>query len=202
MSTKVTGEQIKTLRNQTGAGMMACKEALKESSGDIDKAIEYLRKKGLASAEKKQSRAAKEGAIVSYIHTGGRLGVLLEINCETDFVARRIEFQQLAQNIAMQVAASPSVQYTSVENIPPQIIERERNIELEKEDISNKPEEIRNKIVDGRIQKTLSSFVLMDQAYIKDPTITIDELVKRSISLLGENIKVARFSRFVLGETT
>mmetsp|Transcript_1694 Transcript_1694/g.5868 ORF Transcript_1694/g.5868 Transcript_1694/m.5868 type:complete len:203 (+) Transcript_1694:910-1518(+) len=201
MSTKVTGDQIKTLRNQTGAGMMACKEALTESSGDIDKAIEYLRKKGLASAEKKQSRAAKEGAIVSYIHTGGRLGVLLEINCETDFVARRVEFQQLAQNIAMQVAASPTVQYTSVDNIPSQIIERERSIELEKEDISNKPEEIRNKIVDGRIQKTLSSFVLMDQPYIKDPAITIDELVKRHISLLGENIKVARFARFVLGET-
>jgi len=200
MSTKVTGDQIKTLRNQTGAGMMACKEALKESSGNIDKAIEYLRKKGLASAEKKQSRTAKEGAIVSYIHTGGRLGVLLEINCETDFVARRVEFQQLAQNIAMQVAASPSVQYTTVDDIPLPIVERERNIELQKEDISNKPQEIRDKIIDGRIQKTLSSFVLMDQPYIKDPTITIDELVKRNISLLGENIKVARFSRFVLGE--
>jgi elongation factor Ts len=198
---KVSSEQIKALRSQTGAGMMNCKEALVETDGDIQKAIDYLRKKGLASAEKKQSRKAREGLIVSYIHTGSRLGILLEINCETDFVARQAVFQELAHDLAMQVAASPSVEYVSVDSLPEDLIQRERSIELEKEDIRNKPEEIKNKIVDGRIQKTLKTFVLLEQPYIKDSSIIIDELIKRKIALLGENIRVARFVRFVLGET-
>lgn len=198
---KISSEQIKDLRSQTGAGMMNCKEALVQTEGDIPKAIDYLRKKGLASAEKKQSRKAREGLIVSYIHTGSRLGILLEVNCETDFVARQAEFQQLAQDLAMQVAASPSVDYVSVDSLPADLIERERAIELEKEDLRTKPEEIKQKIVDGRIQKTLKTFVLLEQPYIKDSSILIDELIKRKIALLGENIRVARFVRFVLGET-
>jgi elongation factor Ts len=198
---KVSSEQIKALRSQTGAGMMNCKEALVETDGNIEKAIDYLRKKGLASAEKKQSRKAREGLIVSYIHTGSRLGILLEINCETDFVARQAVFQELAHELAMQVAASPSVEYVSVDSLPEDLIQRERSIELDKEDIRNKPEEIKNKIVDGRIQKTLKTFVLLEQPYIKDSSIIIDELIKRKIALLGENIRVARFVRFVLGET-
>jgi len=198
---KISSEQIKALRSQTGAGMMNCKEALVQTEGDISQAIDYLRKKGLASAEKKQSRKAREGLIVSYIHTGSRLGILLEVNCETDFVARQAEFQQLAQDLAMQVAASPSVDYVSVDSLPADLIERERAIELDKEDLRTKPEEINQKIVDGRIQKTLKTFVLLEQPYIKDSSILIDELIKRKIALLGENIRVARFVRFVLGET-
>jgi len=198
---KISSEQIKALRSQTGAGMMNCKEALVQTEGDISQAIDYLRKKGLASAEKKQSRKAREGLIVSYIHTGSRLGILLEVNCETDFVARQAEFQQLAQDLAMQVAASPSVDYVSVDSLPADLIERERAIELDKEDLRTKPEEIKQKIVDGRIQKTLKTFVLLEQPYIKDSSILIDELIKRKIALLGENIRVARFVRFVLGET-
>src|SRR6476659_3543118 len=181
--------------------MMNCKEALVQTEGDISQAMDYLRKKGLASAEKKQSRKAREGLIVSYIHTGSRLGILLEVNCETDFVARQAEFQQLAQDLAMQVAASPSVDYVSVDSLPADLIERERAIELDKEDLRTKPEEIKQKIVDGRIQKTLKTFVLLEQPYIKDSSILIDELIKRKIALLGENIRVARFVRFVLGET-
>lgn len=201
MSTKVTNEQIKELRNQTGAGMMSCKQALVENNGNIEKAIEYLRIKGLASAEKKQSRTAHEGLIVSYIHNGSRLGVLLEINCETDFVSRRPEFQSLAQDIAMQIAACPNVDYISINDISEKIKEKEKTIELEKEDIKNKPETIKTKIVEGRVQKTLSSFTLLEQPFIKDPTVTIDELIKKNIALVGENIKVKRFVRFVLGET-
>jgi len=200
MSTKVTNEQIKDLRSQTGAGMMACKHALVENDGNIEKAIEYLRIKGLASAEKKQSRTAYEGLITSYIHNGSRLGVLIEINCETDFVSRRPEFQILAQDIAMQIAACPNVEYVSLNDINEELKEKEKAIEFEKEDIKNKPESIRTKIVEGRVQKTLSSFTLLEQPFIKDPTITIDELIKKNIALVGENIKVKRFVRFVLGE--
>jgi len=200
MSTKVTGDQIKNLRDLTGAGVMACKEALKETEGDINKAVSFLRKKGLASAEKKQSRQAKEGSIISYIHTGGRLGVLVEVNCETDFVARRTEFQQLGQNIAMQIAACPSVNYVSMEDIPEEVKANEVAIEESKEDVSKAPEEIRQKILEGRVSKTLSSFVLLKQPFIKDPTLTIDQLIKQNITLVGENIRVARFTRFVLGE--
>jgi elongation factor Ts len=200
MSTKVTNEQIKILRGITGAGMMSCKDALVENDGNIEKAIEYLRKKGLASAEKKQARTAKEGIITSYIHTGSKLGVLVELNCETDFVARRSEFQQLAQDIAMQIAANPMVEYVSIEDIPEEIKNKEKSIELEKDDIKDKPLPIKEKIVEGRIQKTLSSAVLLDQPFIKDPSIKIDELLKRNISLVGENIKVSRFVRFILGE--
>ena len=150
----ISTEQIKLLREKTGAGMLNCKNALTETNGDFQKAIEFLRQKGLASAEKKLTRNAKQGIITSYIHTGSKIGVLLELNCETDFVARRIEFQNLAKNIAMQVAASPSITYVSVNQIPKEIWESEMKIELEREDLKNKPDSIKQSIVKGRVEKT------------------------------------------------
>lgn len=200
MSIEISPKLVKELREKTGAGMMSCKKALQESDGDFEKAIETLRQKGLASADKKAGRQASEGLIESYIHTGGKLGVLVEVNCETDFVARRPEFQELAKNIAMQIAASPSVNYVSVMDIPSEVVEREKSIEAGKEDLINKPEAIRDKIVEGRIEKLLKTQSLLDQAFIRDPNQTIEELIKQTIATLGENIKVARFTRFQLGE--
>nr|QUE28988.1 tsf [Madagascaria erythrocladioides] len=199
MSSDISAQTVKELRDKTGAGMMDCKKALQAAKGDIAQALESLRLKGLASADKKSSRKAAEGIIDSYIHTGGKIGVLLEVNCETDFVARRIEFQNLVKNIAMQIAASPTVEYVSTNDIPSDTIENERRIEALKEDLANKPEQIRDKIVEGRIQKRLKELCLIDQPFIKDQDITIEELVKQNIALLGENIKVARFERFTLG---
>ncbi|MGK7924480.1 MAG: translation elongation factor Ts [Spirulina sp.] len=191
---------IKELREKTGAGMMKCKTALIESDGDLEKAAEWLRKKGMVSAGKKSGRVTAEGLVGSYIHTGGRVGVLVEVNCETDFVARREEFQELVRNIAMQVAACPNVEYVKVDDIPKDFIEKEKAIEMGREDLASKPEKIREKIVDGRISKRLKEVSLIDQPYIKDQSITIEELVKQTIAQLGENIQVRRFSRFVLGE--
>jgi elongation factor Ts len=164
------------------------------------KAMETLRQKGLASANKKSSRIATEGVIESYIHMGGKLGVIVEVNCETDFVARRAEFQDLAKNIAMQIAASPSVEYITLQSIPTDIVEKEKDIESSKDDLAKKPLEIKEKIVEGRIQKRLKEMTLLDQIYIRDSSITIDELIKQNIAKLGENIQVRRFERFVLGE--
>lgn len=200
MSLEISPKLVKELREKTGAGMMNCKKALQESEGDFEKAVESLRQKGLASADKKVGRKASEGLIEAYIHTGGKLGVLVEVNCETDFVARRPEFQQLAKNIAMQIAACPSVNYVSVEDIPAEVREIERNIEASKEDLSTKPEAIRFKIVEGRMDKILKMQSLLDQPFIRDNNQTIEELVKQTISLLGENIKISRFIRFQLGE--
>ena len=200
MSVEISSKLVKELREKTGAGMMNCKKALQESEGDFEKAVESLRQKGLASADKKAGRQASEGLIESYIHTGGKLGVLVEINCETDFVARRPEFQQLAKNIAMQVAASPTVNFVSVNDIPTEVIEREKNIEAGKDDLANKPEQIRLKIVDGRIDKILKTQSLLDQPFLRDNTQTVEEVIKQTISQLGENIKISRFIRFQLGE--
>jgi elongation factor Ts len=200
MSIEISSKLVKELREKTGAGMMNCKKALQETEGNFEKAVESLRQKGLASADKKADRKASEGIIESYIHTGAKLGVLVEVNCETDFVARRTEFQELTKNIAMQIAACPSINYVSLNNIPSEIIEKERFIESGKEDLINKPVEIKEKILDGRVQKILKMQSLLDQPFIKDPNITIDELIKQKISLLGENIKVSRFTRFQLGE--
>jgi elongation factor Ts len=200
MSLEISSKIVKELREKTGAGMMNCKKALQETEGDFDKAVETLRQKGLASADKKSGRQASEGLIESYIHTGGKLGVLVEVNCETDFVARRPEFQQLTKNIAMQIAASPTVNYVSLNDIPPEVVEREKSIEAGKEDLANKPEAIRAKIVEGRIDKILKTQSLLDQPFIRDNTQTVEELIKQTISQLGENIKVARFMRFQLGE--
>ena len=200
MSIEISSKLVKELREKTGAGMMNCKKALQETQGNFEKAVESLRQKGLASADKKADRKASEGIIESYIHTGAKLGVLVEVNCETDFVARRTEFQELTKNIAMQIAACPSINYVSLSNIPTEVIEKERFIESGKEDLINKPVEIKEKILDGRVQKILKMQSLLDQPFIKDPNITIDELIKQKISLLGENIKVSRFTRFQLGE--
>jgi elongation factor Ts len=197
---EVSAKQVKELRDQTGAGMMDCKKALKETGGDLQKAVEWLRQKGITSAAKKEGRVAAEGLVHSYIHTGGRVGVLVEVNCETDFVARREEFKGLAQDIAMQIAACPNVEYIKVSDIPAEMAEREKQIEMGRDDLASKPEQIRAKIVDGRIEKRLKELALMEQPYIKDQNITVDELVKQSVAKLGENIQVRRFSRFILGE--
>ncbi|MGA7954972.1 MAG: translation elongation factor Ts [Gloeobacterales cyanobacterium] len=191
---------VKELREKTGVGMMECKKALVEAGGDLDKAEEVLRKKGLSKGEKLASRAATEGLVASYIHTGDRIGVLVEVNCQTDFVARGDEFRQLTRDIAMQIAASPTVEYVSVDEVPAEIKEREKSIEMGREDLASKPEAIREKIVLGRIDKLLKERALLDQPFIKDPNITVDELIKQKMLTIGENIKVRRFARFVLGE--
>ncbi|MDY6784236.1 MAG: translation elongation factor Ts [Cyanobacteriota bacterium] len=196
----ISAKLVKELRGKTGVGMMDCKKALTETGGDLDKAAEWLRKKGIASAEKKSGRVAAEGLVGSYIHTGGRLGVLVEVNCETDFVARGEEFQGLVRDVAMQIAAYPNVEYVKIEDISSDFVLKEKEIEMGREDLANKPENIREKIVQGRVEKRLKELALMDQPYIKDQSITVDELVKQKISKLGENIQIRRFSRFVLGE--
>lgn len=197
---EISAKAVKELREKTGAGMMDCKKALTESNGDINKATEWLRQKGITSAEKKAGRVAAEGIVDSYIHTGGRIGVLVEVNCETDFVARRQEFQTLVRNIAMQIAACPQVEYVKVADIPEAIVQKEKEIEMGRDDLSGKPENIKEKIVQGRIEKRLKEMSLMDQPYIRDQNKTVEELVKESIAQLGENIQVRRFVRFVLGE--
>lgn len=197
---QISAKQVKELRDQTGAGMMDCKKALAENSGDLEKATEWLRKKGIASAGKKEGRVAAEGLVGSYIHTGGRVGILVEVNCETDFVAREEQFQSLVRNIAMQVAACPNVEYVSVDDIPEEMVTKEKAIEMGRDDLANKPENIREKIVQGRIEKRLKEMALLDQPYIRDQNITVEELVKQTSGKLGEKIKVRRFVRFILGE--
>ena len=200
MVVEISAQTVKELREKTSAGMMDCKKALQDSNGDMSKAMESLRQKGLASATKKTSRIATEGVIECYIHMGGKLGVIVEVNCETDFVARRPEFQELAKNIAMQIAASTLVEYVGLQNIPPNVIEKEKEIESSKEDLVKKPKDIKEKIVEGRIQKRLKELTLLEQFFIRDSSITMDELIKQNIAKLGENIQVRRFERFVLGE--
>lgn len=200
MAVEISAKTVKELREKTSAGMMDCKKALQEADGDLEKAMEALRQKGLASADKKAARIATEGIIETYIHMGGKLGVMIEVNCETDFVARRDEFQELARNLAMQVAACPTVQFISAEEIPSSVIEEEKRVEMAKEDLASKPQEIKEKMVEGRVQKRMKEAVLLEQQYIRDSSITIDELVKQNIAQLGENIKVRRFQRFILGE--
>ncbi|MGQ4649635.1 translation elongation factor Ts [Lyngbya aestuarii] len=197
---EISAKLVKELREKTGAGMMDCKKALKENGGDLTKATEWLRQKGITSAEKKAGRVAAEGIVESYIHTGGRVGVLVEVNCETDFVARREEFKTLARNIAMQIAACPNVEYVKVEDIPKELASKETEIEMGRDDLGKKPDNIKEKIVQGRIEKRLKELSLMDQPYIKDQSISVEELVKQTVAQLGENIQVRRFSRFVLGE--
>lgn len=196
----ISAKVVKELRDKTGAGMMDCKKALKETDGDTAKAVEWLRQKGIASADKKSGRSATEGLVGSYIHTGGRVGVLVEVNCETDFVARREEFQELVRNVAMQIAACPNVEYVSVADIPQEMVAKEKEIEMNRDDLGNKPDNIKEKIVQGRIDKRLKELSLIDQPYIRDQNISVEELIKQTIAKLGENIQVRRFARFVLGE--
>ncbi len=197
---EITTKQVQELRAKTGAGIKDCKKALEETDADPIKAAEYLRQKGLASATKKASRVAAEGIVHSYIHFGARIGVLVEINCETDFVARREELKELADNVAKQIAACPNVEYVSTADIPAEIVAKEREIESGKDDLSGKPEAIKDKILQGRIDKRLREMSLLDQPYIKEQSKTVDELVKETAAKLNENIRVRRFSRYVVGE--
>ncbi len=197
---EITAKLVKELRDKTSAGMMDCKKALIENKGDMDKSIEWLRQKGIASAEKKSGRVAAEGAVGSYIHTGSRVGVLLELNCETDFVARGDLFQGLLRDLSMQVAACPNVEYVSVDQIPEAICSKEKEIEMGRDDLSGKPDQIKAKIVEGRIGKRLKEMALLEQPFIKDSSINVEELVKQVAGKIGENVKVRRFTRYTLGE--
>ncbi|GBG88425.1 hypothetical protein CBR_g47124 [Chara braunii] len=190
---------IQQLRQETGAGVMDCKKAVAEADGDVEKAREWLRKKGLASAEKKASRTAAEGVIASYVHDS-RIGVVAEINCETDFVARGEKFQELVEDICMQIAASADVVAVSVSDIPEEFVTKEREIEMGKEDILSKPEAIRGKIVEGRVAKRLNELALLEQPFIRNDKILVKDYIKEAVALLGENITVRRFEKFVLGE--
>ncbi|EFN57590.1 hypothetical protein CHLNCDRAFT_34804 [Chlorella variabilis] len=191
---------VKQLRDKSGAGMMDCKKALAECGGDVEAASEFLRKKGLASADKKAGRVAAEGAVGSYIHAGSRLGVLVEVNCETDFVARGEKFRELVNDMAMQIAACADVRYVSAADVPAAVLEKEKAIEMEKEDLKSKPEAIREKIVQGRVDKIAKEMSLLDQQFIKDTNKTVADHIKEQIAGIGENIQVRRFERFVLGE--
>jgi elongation factor Ts len=193
-------EQVKLLREKTGAGMLSCKNALLETKGNFADALIFLRQKGLITAEKKLSRATTQGLVASYIHTGSKIGVLIELNCETDFVARRVEFQELAKNLAMQIAASESVQYVSLNDIPENIWASETNIEYRREDLKDKPLNLQESIVKGRVEKSLKSFTLLSQPYLRDPSLSIEDLIKTNVSLLGENIKINRFTKFIVGQ--
>lgn len=196
----ISAALVKQLREETGAGMMDCKKALAESGGDLEKAQEYLRKKGLSSADKKSSRLAAEGRISSYIHDS-RIGTLIEVNCETDFVGRSEKFKELVDDLAMQVVACPQVEFVSIEDIPESIVTKEKDIEMQREDLKSKPDQIKEKIVEGRITKRLGELALLEQPFIKDDSIKVKDLVKQTVAALGENIKVRRFVRFTLGES-
>ena len=196
---EVTAGMIKDLRERTGAGMADCKKALVECDADVEKAIDYLRAKGLAKAAKKAGREATEGAVVSYIHGGGRIGVLLEVNCETDFVARNEDFVAFTKDVAMQIAAM-GPQFVRREEVADDVIARERAVLVAKAVESGKPEAIAQKMVEGQLTKWLKDICLLDQAFVKNPDKTIDQLQQELIAKIGENIKIRRFARFELGE--
>ena len=195
----ITAEMVKELRERTGAGMMDCKKALNECDGNMDKAIDFLREKGLAAAAKKAGRVAAEGTVESYIHGGGRIGVLLELNCETDFVAKTEGFKTLAKDIAMQIAAANPA-FVSRSEVPASIIEHEREILRVQALNEGKPAHIVEKMIDGRVEKYYKEVCLLEQPFIKDPDKTITQLITESISKIGENIAVRRFTRYQLGE--
>jgi len=196
---EITAAMVKDLRQKTGAGVMACKKALDECEGDIEKAIKHLREKGTAVAEKKLGRATQEGAIASYIHTGNRIGVLLELNCETDFVARTDEFQNLVKDIAMQIAAKRPL-YIKREDVPEAEIDNEKSVLKTQALNEGKPERVVDKIIEGRLEKFFSNVCLLEQEFIKDPEKTIGSLITEKIATIGENIIVRRFTRYELGE--
>ena len=195
----ITVDMVKELRIKTNAGMMDCKEALTASDGDFEKAVDYLRKKGLSAATKRSSKAAKDGTIAFYIHMGGRIGVLVELNCETDFVAKTEAFQVLAKDLAMHVAASNPI-YVRPEEIPADALEREKEIYKSQLLTEKKPEKIWDKIIDGKLKKYYEEVCLLQQKFIKNTDITVETLVNEMIAKTGENIVVRRFTRFLLGE--
>jgi len=195
----VDAKLVKDLRERTGAGMMDCKKALVESKGDLDSAVEFLRKAGVTKAEKKSVRDANEGLIISYIHHGSKLGVLLDIGCETDFVARTEGFEELANNIAMQIAATNPIAI-SKDDLSSDLIDKERDIYTEQAKSTGKPDNVVKKIVDGKIEKFIEENCLINQSFIKDPDVKIDQLIQEAIAKLGENITINRFVRFALGE--
>ena len=197
--TQITAQSVRTLRQKTGLGMMDCKKALQETGGDSEKAIEYLRKQGLSAVEKRAGRDASEGLVQAYIHQGSRLGVLLEVNCETDFVARTDDFQEFAKDVAMHIAASQPLAVDR-EGIPADAVERERVIYLEQAKNEGKPEHIAEKIVEGRMEKFYQENCLIEQVFVKNPDQTIGELITEITAKIGEKITVRRFERFVLGE--
>lgn len=196
---EITAQMVQELRKKTGVGMMDCKRALQENGGDVEAAIEYLRVKGLAAATKREGKATGEGLIISYIHPGSKLGVMVEVNCETDFVARTPEFRELAKDIAMQVAASAPL-FVRREDIPEQFIEDERRIFLEQARSSGKPDNIVEKIVQGKLDKHLAGLCLLEQPFIKDNDKTVEEHTKEYIIKFGENIVINRFTRYKMGE--
>lgn len=195
----INAEMVKELRAKTGAGIMDCKSALKDCDGDAEKAVDFLRKKGLATAQKRSARATSEGVVQSYIHMGGKIGVLVEVNCESDFVAKNEDFQEFSKNVAMHVAAINPLGLQK-EDIPEEVVERERAIYKEQALEMGKPEKMIDKIIDGKIEKFYKDSCLMSQAYIKDPKITIEDLLNSLIAKIGENIKIKRFARFQIGE--
>ena len=196
---EISVELVKDLRQRTGAGVVDCKKALQEAKGNVDTAIDYLRRKGLATAAKKAGRIASDGLVSSYIHMGGKMGVLVEVNCETDFVAKTEDFQTFVKNIAMQIAAA-NPQYIRREEIPEEVLEKERDIYRTQALETGKPAKVIDKIVEGKMERFYSEVCLMEQTYIKDSDLTIKELFDAMIAKIGENISIRRFSRFQLGE--
>jgi len=197
---EITASAVKELREKTGVGMMDCKMALKESNGDIEKAVEYLRKKGIATATKRGGRSTSEGQVQSYIHAGGKIGVLLEVNCETDFTGKSSDFTEFVKNVAMHIAASNPMAVNR-DGIPADILEKEKDIYMTQARESGKPENVLAKIVEGKINKFYAETTLLGQQYVKNPDITIQDLLNDLIAKTGENIIINRFVRYQLGET-
>jgi elongation factor Ts len=196
---EITAQMVRELRERTGAPMMDCKAALSEASGDVENAIDVLRTRGLAKAAKKAGRATSEGVVGHYIHGGGRIGVLVEVNCETDFVARTDDFQSLVRDVAMHIAAADP-QFVRREEVTPEVLEKERVIFREQALASGKPQPVVDRIVDGKIEKFYEEAVLLEQPFVKNPEITVGQLVAERIAKVGENIQVRRFARFKVGE--
>ena len=195
----ISAEMVRKLREETGAGMMDCKAALVEAKGDVESAREILRKKGLAAAAKKAGRAAREGAVGSYVHTGGKIGVLVEVNCETDFVAKTPEFQGLVKDLAMHIAASSPL-YVSKEDVPAEVLEKEKEIYRAQAAAQGKPASVQERIAEGKLKEYHASFCLLEQPFVKDGKMTVGQLIQEKIALIKENIVARRFARFKVGE--
>jgi elongation factor Ts len=196
---EISAEQVRELRERTGAGIMDCKKALKESKGDLGDAMTYLRQKGLAAAQKKAGRVANEGLVYAYIHAGGKVGVLLEMNCETDFVAKTDDFRSLTKDVAMHIAAMNPL-YVRKEDVPEDVVGREKEIYRAQAKESGKPEKVIDRIAEGKLEKFFKEVCLLEQSFVKNPDVTIGGVVTEAISKLGENIQVGRFARFKVGE--